>query len=790
LVWRPELTKEVDLKKLVALGQPLAPQESRSFEGHKAAVRAVRFSFDGQHLLTAGDDNTVRIWDAATGRARSVLRGHSRPVLACAFSHDERSVLSAGQEGQVKLWSLLDDKEQQAPHGLVLSGHDDAILSAAFSRDGKRVITSSRDHTARVYDAANGQTAAVLKEGHDFLATRAIFFDGGRKLLTAGGDYSVRFWDVTTGTQLGSIDQSSRTAAVALSSDARWLLVARPKAQQTRPDAVGMVDDRQPAIVLWRLDARARRPQVHQFKHDRFGVGHRGTVTAVAISPDGKWLVSADDTGSGKLWYAADGSEVATLHGHTSGITDVEFLPGSDKLLSSSTDGTVVAWEVPTLKRSGAVLSHATPEHRDAYDVPVTGLAVSPDGRKVLTLSEDTHGATRESVVQLWDLAQSKMIRELCRGNDLVTSVAFADGGRAALAAGAIAVAAGPATQVHPVVRRWDLDSGREAKADGARADLDLGPRAEAIWSAIEGPDGRVLTVGGKGAALWRRGQTVAPELLFRPHSGVTAAAFSPDGAMAVTGSTDRHLKLWNLATGKSEFQLPAEHLRAVTCAEFSPTETTLLATASEDGTARLWDVRARRVLHVLDHRAGAGTVNAVRSCVFSPDGKTLLTACDDSQVRTWDTASGKLVATGVLSGPVLSVAFSADGGRIIAGDANGRAMILDADSLKPRLRYVGHTDAISSVAFSPDGHRALTGSRDRSAKLWDTVVDETTAAGEAAAEGDEILDGKEVLTLRYHERGVTAVSFSPDGHSLLTAGMDGVAVVWTADDWTEPAAK
>jgi WD40 repeat protein len=646
-------------------------------------------------------------------------------------------------------------------------------------------VTSSRDHTARVFDAASGRESLVLKEGHDFLATRAIFFAGGKRLLTAGGDYSVRLWNVATGTQLGSIDQSSRTAAVAISSDARRILVARPK-PPAENGTERAIDDRQPAISLWELDAAARQSQPHEFAGGTFGMGHRGVVVSVAISADGRWMFSGDDAGIGKIWDAADGREVATLRGHTSGITDAEFLPDSKSLLTSSTDGTVLRWQIPSGARAAGVMAHATPEHRDAFDVPVTGLAISPDGRQALTLSEDTHGSTRESVVRLWDIASMREIRELYRGNDVVTSVAFADDGRAALGAGRLAIAAGAATEIHPVVRRWELETGRETISPGSRAYLDFGPTGEGVWSAIEAPDGRVLTVGGKGAALWRVAKSPAADVVFRPHGGVTAAAFSPDGRKVITGSADRHLKLWSIASGRSELQLPAEHTRPITSATFSPVNAELLATTSEDGTARLWDMKTRRVLHVFDHRGGDGPAKPVRWATFSPDGSSLLSACDDATVRTWDVASGKLLASATLSGPALCAAYSADGGRVIAGDANGRAMILDAADLKPRLRYLGHTDAITSVAFSPDGHRVLTGSKDRSAKLWDTYVSESS--DDAPADTDELRDGKEVLTLRYHDRGITAVGFSPDGRSILTAGMDGIAVEWLADEWSEPA--
>ncbi len=223
LVWNPSTIEDIDFRQLVS-NEPLAPQKSRSFEGHSAPVRSVAFSADGQFLLTGGDDNTVRIWETSSGRPHALLRGHSRPVQSCAFSPDGRQVVSVGQEGQIKLWNILDYREMLAVHGRVLAGHDDAILAAAFSRDGSHIVTASRDHTARIFEAATGKPLHVLREGHEFLTSKAIYCNGDKWLLTAAGDNSVRIWDAARGTQLCSLDGTGRNAAVAVSRDAKWVL--------------------------------------------------------------------------------------------------------------------------------------------------------------------------------------------------------------------------------------------------------------------------------------------------------------------------------------------------------------------------------------------------------------------------------------------------------------------------------------------------------------------------------------------------------------------------------------
>ncbi|HEX3725662.1 MAG TPA: hypothetical protein VHV08_05440, partial [Pirellulales bacterium] len=796
LAWIPEKIQDIALKQLVA-DVPMVPQESRSFEGHSAPVRAVSFSADGHYVLSGGDDNTLRIWDIRSGKQHALLRGHSRPIQSCAFSPRGGLVLSGGQEGQIKLWKILADSRAVAPEGRVLEGHEDAILSATFSRDGRRIATASRDHTARIYDARSGQSLCQLKEGHEFLASRAMFFNRGRRLLTASGDNTMRIWDAATGLEQSSLEGTGRAAAVAVSHDSKWILTGRTETNTRRGPADGTEGDdaSQPRITLWDLDAEAKLPQPHVFSKGQFGIGHRSIVTAVAISPDRRWLFSGDEAGTGKLWDAVEGTEFHTLKGHTAAITDAAFSPDSRRLFTSSNDGTVAHWDVTSGKELPLVFSHADPERRHAYDAPITAMALSPDGRQLLSLSEGSQGTTRESVIRLWDVGQGKLVHELYRGPENITSVAFADSAREAVAASSPRSSEITAEkEIASAVRRWDLATGREIHGPEGKPFLDFKGSPEVIWAALDVPGGaRVLTIGGKGAAIWDPNNPRQPDLVFKPHTGVTSASFSPDGRFVVTGSSDHRAKIWNAETGRGELQLPPEHSKPITSAAYSPTDANLLLTASSDGTARLWQLPTRRVLRVFKHDPSQTRTVSVRCAIFSPDGNHILTAGADRAVRIWNAGTGQLVGTITLDASALAAAYSVDGRRILLGLSSGKAILFDAASRRPLVRYSGHTGAINSVALSPDGRRALTGSNDRSAKIWDTDREHSGAAsGQAsatAAASIDVKDGTDILTLKHHDQPVTSVAFSPDGHSVLTAGLDGTAVVWLADNWDEKPA-
>ena len=108
-------------------------------------------------MLSGSNDNTLKLWDFASGKLIKSLRGHGGWVDSAVFSPDGHSVLSGSHDNGIKLWSIAGYEEVRVLQGRVLQGHTDAVLSAAFSRDGKQIVTASRDRTAKMWDFATGK---------------------------------------------------------------------------------------------------------------------------------------------------------------------------------------------------------------------------------------------------------------------------------------------------------------------------------------------------------------------------------------------------------------------------------------------------------------------------------------------------------------------------------------------------------------------------------------------------------------------------------------------------------
>jgi len=199
--------------------QRKAHQALKTLSGHTAPIWSVAFSRDGQKIITASEDQTAKVWDAASGKELLTLRGQNDRIFSMAISPDGQRIVTGSADGMAKVWDAASGKEL-----LTYKGHGAEIRCAAFSPDGQRIVSGGAARVARVWETSSGRTLFILK-GHSGGLTSTAFSPDGRRIITGSEDRTVKVWDAATGEELLScIGHSDVIGSVAFSPDSRLII--------------------------------------------------------------------------------------------------------------------------------------------------------------------------------------------------------------------------------------------------------------------------------------------------------------------------------------------------------------------------------------------------------------------------------------------------------------------------------------------------------------------------------------------------------------------------------------
>jgi WD40 repeat protein len=169
----------------------------RTLQGHSRRVYGIAFSTDGKQLITGSEDQTVRVWDIATGEWLKVVQGHDRFVLSVAYSAGKKTspdLIASGSDDQtIRIWNAFTGECLR-----VLTGHTGWVQTLAFSPDGNWLASGSTDLTIKLWDVSTGTCHQTL-EGHGKWLESISFSPDGQTLVSGSEDETIKLWEVPTG---------------------------------------------------------------------------------------------------------------------------------------------------------------------------------------------------------------------------------------------------------------------------------------------------------------------------------------------------------------------------------------------------------------------------------------------------------------------------------------------------------------------------------------------------------------------------------------------------------------
>ncbi len=563
-------------------------------------------------------------------------------------------------------------------------------------------------------EAATQQDFFHLKESNPvqnvmFLESNSILAIGEAQHTSAEGACLIKLYDISSDSVISSITVPADNGfdVVVFSADKRYVVVDGPNN----------------SINIW---------DIHSGQKMAAFPGHTTTISAMAVSRDMRHLVSADQDGIIKIWDVATKEEKKVIKPTRLVKPDAIYQQNSPWIRSVdiSPDGKLVAVTDGTQKiRLIRIDGGGDEQPLEVEDGALVQAVFLSDGKK---LAATTIGG----YLRIWDLSSKRIIAgRNHHTNEIVTFTVSPDG--KTLATGSR----------DRTIRLWDTMTWQELRIIKGHGSI--------VTSLSWSPDGKYLVSGGRDGKvkIWDVSIKPLPVLPKEKVKSYYATAFSPANELLALGKTiGRHIKLWNLSTGKELLDLE-ERGEATLCGAFS-SDTKLVAFGGMNRLVKICETETGRLLYALSGKAPFYGIN------FSPDGKLLVTGDKNGEVKVWEVLTGRELWNFTTNTSYFRAVFSPNGKMLAISGHDGVVKLMDIDSGALIREFARHSDRVRTIAFSHDCRMMATGAKDNTLILWDVAT------------------GKKLQLLGKSDSIERAV-FSADGKRLVTGGLDGLVQIW-----------
>eukprot|EP01103_Thecamoeba_quadrilineata_P016414 TRINITY_DN5482_c0_g1_i1.p1 TRINITY_DN5482_c0_g1~~TRINITY_DN5482_c0_g1_i1.p1 ORF type:complete len:1835 (+),score=369.73 TRINITY_DN5482_c0_g1_i1:132-5507(+) len=584
---------------------------------HTDKVTWCSFSPRGKKIVSASQDNSIKLWNATTGAELANLTIHENWVTCCVFSPDEHHFVSGSADKTLIVW---DAKTYTPLH--FLREHTKDITSCCYSPTKEHIASASLDSTIKIWNTTTYRCVATLPCDSIVLALTYSPRDA-KYLLSTSRNGAVILWNPRTGEHVLNLDKHHQAAATCCAFSPKGDLFAS-----------GSEDEK---LIIWNLNGNP----VHVLTGE-----HKGKVLG-CVFLDNNLIVSASSDRTLKVWDLTTKKVKVTLWGHSSSV--VCCATSSKRLVSASMDWTLKIWDIPDKQDTFNNNSHFS---------AVLACKFSPNGRLLASGSED-------KMVKIWAFAHSSWFLIQTLENPLwITACGFSPDGHKLVVG-----------DINSNIRIWSSQEGEDSSPH--RWTLQFEINRNSIYQTLAcsfSNDGANIIVSSEDDPMAEYNLTTNKwKEDTNTKCFVSTAAHSWEGDMVVA-ALDTGAVVFNCQSHSvsSTLHHPLKERERITAVAFSPDREEVV-TGSSFGTIRVWNGKGSTGELVTSFEAHTRAITAL---AYSPNRLHIVSTSEDRSVKVWDAISFRELGIFLSSHPFLCCSVHL-GGLISCGTRNGQVFFL-----------------------------------------------------------------------------------------------------------------
>lgn len=652
-------------------------------------------------LLSNGYAQDYTQWSLPVGATARLGKGKINDIV---FSSDGTKFAVATSIG-IWIYGTNSGKELS-----LLAGHEVEVMSAVFSPDGHTLISVDSNGESRRWNVATGEQLSILTEGND-IVEKVILSADGTKLVTVNLDSKFRIWNLNNIEDEPILvdDTEQSVNDIEISHDAKIIAATKIPHHSHSGDPIENF-----RLQVWNTVTRQMLFKLY---------GEEPRINTLKFSSDGQTLITADHNGEIKFWTVNTGANWFTIKENKKVIRTLAFMPHKKLLATADIDNTIRFWEISP-DEGQPLQSQVFKE----LEENISTMIFSPDEKTLLT-------STQNGTIQGWDIETGSQHFKIIGHVGEIFHLAISENGKTLTTANLLA---SRWFTDDTYLQHWDISTNNMLSTDflefegvetitpdcknviikdkdGKFEMLDIETKntlftiTEEEKDALSGKfvfslDGKTAAASGKDYVihLWQITDSSHASKPWKTLEGHTkwikVLAFSPDEKMLASGE-NKIIHLWNLESGEILFSFTPQ-LNTVEAIAFSPDGKTLAGGSRE--AIYLWDTATGKEISVCIPER----ITTSMTLVFSPDSKTLVSACG---ARVLKFADREVMMP---SGAWITATASTDDGGIF--------QLWDSRTGELLFTHAGHTNRVKAFAFSKDSKTFATGSRDGTVLLWD----------------------------------------------------------------------